>query len=173
MQLIWSKFTELGLSLFAFLSKATSAQPNGFWSTLLLRTEEDCNNETMSRFLAKDKSVYWEQEWKTTAYLLWHSVRGNPLSYPSSWCCFALPTQQNSDHICVLTGLCLIYYLIIFEMSQEVGRRVIGSQTGKEIPGKAIVAKIGAGKPEARLHTQGKVLSIKMWKAATVSNMER
>lgn len=58
-------------------------------------------------------------------------------------------------------------------MSQEGGRRVIGSQTGKEIPGKAIVAKTGAGKPEARLHIQGKVLSIKMWKAATVSNMER
>lgn len=43
---------------------------------------------------------------------------------------------------------------------------------GKEIPGKAIVAKIGARKPEARLHTQGKVLSIKMWKAANASNLE-
>lgn len=45
---------------------------------------------------------------------------------------------------------------------------------GNEIPNKAIVAKAGAGNPEVRLHTHGKALSIKAWKAVkNVFNSEK
>lgn len=50
----------------------------------------------------------------------------------------------------------------------------MGSQMGNEIPDKEIVAQAGAGNPEVRLHTDGKALSIKMWKAVNnVFNMGR